>query len=584
LSVDSHMLEGNSRSRAADDPQLPSARLRADLARAFTSRTFTFDLLALSLILLAPLIILLDYHRYAFFTPEVVLIAGVLVAIAALLAIVTAATRPLVRTVLLAGLLTLFIDMHVHFPRFSSTTLLVAFIACFAVLSGLLWLLREHATKIISVVFVTLIGLTVLPMGAGAGATRQESVAGAAVSSDAPLFIHLILDEHIGVDGLPPNIAGAAKLRTDLIDFYTSHGFRLFGRAYSQYANTHNSLANLVNLSAEDARHSDLVHGEREPEWDLKHASYFRELEQRGYQLHIYQSSYMNLCDADGATPKSCMTYPVTSLGTVQDIELPASEKARFIANGLVTRSRVVRLSSQVYERGSDFIAANTAWDLPRWRWEPPVLGPLPVPRVFDRLARDIEENPRGHAFFAHLLVPHYPYVYDRNCTLRSETSDWLANRINFADEFVYNTVASREQRYEHYFEQVRCVMTMLDGLLTGLERRGLLDDATIIVNGDHGSRIPVLFPHAETLAGGMLSERDYIDTFSTLYAIKAPQVEAGYEAQPASLVQLLSHHVAGEPLRDRSSCRVFLGARDTELLAVEPKFCARALVTAQAE
>jgi hypothetical protein len=578
------MIEASPRSPAGAGAHLPRLRRGEDRAFAFDARTFALDLLAFSLVLIAPLVVLLDYHGYAYLTSEVTLLTAALVAVAAVLATLTSMAGPRVRTFLLAGLLTLFIDMHVHEPRLSATVLALSFVACFAVVSGLLWILRDHATKIVSVVFVTLIGLTLLTNAAGTGATRQESVAAATRSSDAPLYIHLILDEHIGVEGLPQDITGAGALRADLIDFYTKRGFQLFGRAYSQYANTHNSLANLVNLTAQDIRHSDLVRGEHDPEWDLTHATYFRELQRRGYQLHVYQSSYMNLCDADGVSPQSCMTYPVTSLGTLQELELPTFEKARFIANGLATRSRAVRLSNQAYERGSDLISAGTGWKLPRWHWEPPVLGPLPVPRVVAQLARDIQANPRGHAFFAHLMVPHYPYVFDRDCTLRPQTADWLANRIDSSNELVYNTASSRAQRYEHYFDQVRCVMSMLDGLLVGLQQQGLLDDATIIVNGDHGSRIPEHFPHAETLAGGVLSERDYIDTFSTLYAIKAPGLAPGYVKQPASLVQLLAHHVAGEPLSERSSCKVFLGAGDNALLAVEPKFCAPALVTAEAE
>ena len=65
--------------------------------------------------------------------------------------------------------------------------------------------------------------------------------------------------------------------------------------------------------------------------------------------------------------------------------------------------------------------------------------------------------------------------------------------------------------------------------------------------------------------------------TFSTLYAIHAPGVPSGYYDAPLSLVQLLNHHLGGEPLRAPDSCRVFLLEEDGEkaLTAVEPKFCA---------
>ena len=117
--------------------------------------------------------------------------------------------------------------------------------------------------------------------------------------------------------------------------------------------------------------------------------------------------------------------------------------------------------------------------------------------------------HPRGHAFFAHLLLPHYPYVFDERCELRSSTSDWLTNRISSTDVLIYNTPDSRAQKYERYAEQTRCLLTLLDGLLDGLESRGLLDDAIIVVHGDHVymsdqlsvKRIPKAGGPVETLA-----------------------------------------------------------------------------------
>ena len=57
-------------------------------------------------------------------------------------------------------------------------------------------------------------------------------------------------------------------------------------------------------------------------------------LQQRGYRLHVYQSTYMDLCHADGVQLQECTTYPVTSLGLLQGLKLSTSvEKARAIAN-----------------------------------------------------------------------------------------------------------------------------------------------------------------------------------------------------------------------------------------------------------
>lgn len=541
-------------------------------------RRFLLDLAASALVLFAPFAILLSYHGYSYFTPEVLLIFAAALVAAGLLALLLGFVGGLVRAAMLAALIALFIDIQVSVPPWSSVIIAVAFLAAIALLAALLWLLREHATAILCVIFVTLVGLSLARGSSGAHRIVTEETAAATKGNTvAPLLIHLLMDEHIGVEGLPPEIPAARALRAELIEFYTSRGFQLFGGAYSQYANTYNSIANLLNFAAREVSHPYLLHGSDETEWDLKQAAYFRMLQQRGYRLHVYQSSYMDLCHADGVQLQECMTYPVSSVALVQNLPLPATEKMRAIANAIVTQSSVLRVLNKVYERGVRVALLRVGLQAPAWRWQPPSFGPLRVPEVFDRLSDDVLRHPRGHAFFAHLILPHYPYVFDGRCALRPRTADWLTNRIASTDALVYNTADSRVQKYERYFEQIRCVLTMLDELLTKLDERGLLANATIIVNGDHGSRIPRYFPRGTTLASGVLSDEDYSDTFSTLYAIKAPGVSPGYDAQPEPLVELLNHHLGGEPLRAQSSCRVFLLEEDGEraLTAVEPEFCA---------
>jgi hypothetical protein len=555
-------------------PQLPRRT-----ARRLQVRQFLLDCVGFTLVLMAPWVVLLGYHGYAFFTPEVLLITTGVLAIAAILALAVGFGGTLVRTLLLAVLLALFIDVHVTLPGMSSIMVALTFLAAIVVLAGLLWLLREHAAAIVSVIFVTLIAVSALTANPGSQQITSEAGAAAAHASDKPLLIHLVLDEHIGVEGLPPEIPDAQQLRAELIDFYTSRGFRLFGGAYSQYANTFNAIANLLNFAERDVSHRFLRRGTAGREWDLKESAYFRMLQQRGYQLHVYQSTYMELCRANDVRLQSCLTYPVSSLGSIQDLPLRADEKARFMVRALVTRSRVLRVINKGYEQLVRTPLSRRGWDAPQWWSDPPTFGPLPIPAVLKHLTDDIIAHPRGHAFFAHLMVPHYPYVFDEGCVLRPRAADWLTNHIGSADAPIYNTADSRTQKYEQYTDQVRCALNMLDALFAELARRGLLADAIVVINGDHGSRIPEHFPNGLALERGLLTEADYRDTFSTLYAIKAPGVPAAYVEQPAPVVNLLDHYFGGEPLRKQSSCRVFLIAEDVGsgvLTTVEPRFCAR--------
>jgi hypothetical protein len=559
----------------AEASRLPIAR---SMAQRLSLREFLLDLLAFTLILIAPWFVLLGYHGYALFAPEVLLVATAAVAIAAILALASGLMGELARTVLLALLLTLFVDVQMTLPRLSSILVVLAFLGTAGAFGALLWLLREHASAIVSVIFVTLITFTVLTADSSFQRVTSSAGTAAAQASNAPLLIHLVLDEHIGVEGLPPEIDTARQLRGELIEFYTSRGFRLFGGAYSQYANTENAIANLLNFAERGVSHSFLRQGTAGREWELNDSTYFSMLQQRGYQLHLYQSTYMDLCHANGLRPRNCLTYPVASLGSIQDLSLPAHEKARFIVLALLTRSRTLFVLNRAYERLVRQPLARHGVDVPS-RWlEAPSFGALPIPAVLDQLTSDILAHPRGHAFFAHLMVPHYPYVFDNRCAMRPRAADWLTNHIAPTDSLVYNTAESRALKYERYVDQVRCVLGMLDDLLDTLESRGLLEQATVVVNGDHGSRIAAHFPSGITLGSGVLTETDYRDTFSTLYAIKAPGVPPGYVQRPAPVVNLLDHYLGGEPLSEQSSCRVFLISGDASgvLTQVEPRFCAR--------
>jgi hypothetical protein len=545
-------------------------------AHRFELRPFLLDLGALALIVLAPFVVLLSFHGYSYFTPEVLLIVASGLAAAAVIALLIGFTGRFIRVAVLAGLIVLFIDMHVDAPAWSSLAIALTSLGAFAALAGILWLLREHATTILCVVFVTLIVLTLMRANPGSPqiVTERISTAGSG-NAEPPLLIHLLLDEHIGIEGLPPEIPGTRALRPELIEFYTSRGFRLFGRAYSQYANTDNSLANLLNFTSRDISRPYVLRG-TQSEWSLEQAAYFRMLQERGYRLHIYQSTFMDLCHADGVQPQQCTTYPVKSLGMIQGLAVPSAQKAGAIVNAIVNQSNVLRVVNTIYERKVRAALLRAGVQLPPWLWQGPLFAPLRVPDVFQQLNADIVRHPRGHAFFAHLLLPHYPYLFDRRCELRPSMSDWLMNRIAATEPFVYNTAQSRAQKYERYAEQTRCALTLIDALLDDLRSRGLLEDATIVVNGDHGSRIPVRYPTARALATGLLTQSDLSDTFSTLYAVRAPGVAADYDQAPRSLVELLNHHVGGEPLSAPGSCRVFLLVENGggHMTGVEPKFC----------
>src|SRR5690606_30572625 len=68
-----------------------------------------------------------------------------------------------------------------------------------------------------------------------------------------------------------------------------------------------------------------------------------------------------------------------------------------------------------------------------------------------------------------------------------------------------------------------------------------------VIVHGDHGSRIAALEPKAENV--GRFSDDDLVSGYSTLFAVRAPDIEAGYEPRPLPVAAIL-HQLAASGFR----------------------------------
>ena len=65
-------------------------------------------------------------------------------------------------------------------------------------------------------------------------------------------------------------------------------------------------------------------------------------------------------------------------------------------------------------------------------------------------------------------------------------------------------------------FGQMHCILNKLERLMAGLEETDRLDDATIVINGDHGSRI------SESLYVDYMNDGDLVANYAALFAVRA--------------------------------------------------------------
>ena len=82
-----------------------------------------------------------------------------------------------------------------------------------------------------------------------------------------------------------------------------------------------------------------------------------------------------------------------------------------------------------------------------------------------------------------------------------------------------WNDKESRAIRYEAYAEQLQCSQQLLVSMINALKKSGRYPDATVVIHGDHGSRIYINEPRIENL--NKITQQDLSDAYSTLFVLK---------------------------------------------------------------
>jgi hypothetical protein len=474
--------------------------------------------LAAALVATAPLVAFLKTNRYPLDSAESIVLLAAFAGGGALLGL-AASRMPLAAPLLLGAGAALFLDlMYGAHLRLSGTGLAATLLLCLALAVAL----RRHVALVVVAASSVFLATTLLIPGSSAQPRRPAPGAERAAAPAAgapPVLLHLVLDEHIGIDGLPAELPQGTELGRWLTGAYVRRGFRVYAGAYSQYFDTRNSIANLLNFTSHDGNWTHLADGRRNP-YVLTASAYFRHLGALGYRLRVYQSDYLDYCQVPGVTYTACTAYASNSIGALASTALPPLERARFIFNSFTASSRYLGRARAAY---GNFRAAHPGLPLPAWADAVSRVGPLAVLPVLKQLEADLRSASRGNAYFAHLLLPHYPYVLDESCRVRRRIGQWLYNVAASTPgrQGMMNTAASRAARYRSYFAQIRCQQTLLERLFDAMEEAKVWHDAVVIVHGDHGSRIVRRIP--VTRNAGRLTAADLNDAFSTLFAARLP-------------------------------------------------------------
>jgi hypothetical protein len=507
-----------------------------------------------TLLILTPFVSFVNYNKYSYTAPEIWICLAGLAAIAFLCGVAGILGGWPVRVLLTTVLLVLWVDLQFDWLNGSTRWPELRVIGVFVLALILSFALRRHLSRIVTAVFATMLMSTVVlaavddPASRESGAASAES--GRATSREPsparpqlPILVHLILDQHIGVEGIPEDVPHGREMRQFLRDFFETYGFRVFARAYSRYARTHNSLPNLVNFASEPVDHA-FTSGDGP--YVLLSNRYFELLGRAGYNIHVYPMGYIDFCAPSRKYIVRCVARENTGVSALESMGIPVLDKVTLIYRRFADLSAMKAAAESYYARMRQQLR-SAGWSLPEWWLKEGLLAAIAELPLLDTITADVANASPGDMFFVHLLMPHPNFVYDGRCHLRS-VREWEDDRDPGP---LPNDRESRARRYGAYLEHMRCLYRKLDGMFQAWQKAAIFDQLVIVIHGDHGSKIVQRSPTVKNQE--TLSNSDYVDGFSTLFAIKGPRHPPGYDRRVAPIQQLLWEVVGGETGDDYS-------------------------------
>jgi arylsulfatase A-like enzyme len=133
------------------------------------------------------------------------------------------------------------------------------------------------------------------------------------------------------------------------------------------------------------------------------------------------------------------------------------------------------------------------------------------------------------------LLLPHRPVHVDEECRALADPSKHVGYNLpgHPPDSLWRATLKS-------YAGQVRCAHRVLAGIIDAIDSTVGRDNAIVIVQGDHGSRIHAYDPHDPDQPLDAYSTSELNADFATLLAVRRPGVPARLRREPAAVQDVI--------------------------------------------
>ncbi len=424
---------------------------------------------------------------------------------------------------------------------FSNRILILCF--SFAAIFLILKIINKEANKIMMIFFATILfsnfitGKELKETGSENAEIAEVQVTLSHNTSSAPnIFIHFILDEMMSPSAFPEEISASNVIRENIRSFLGKYNFKEYTHAYSRHVTSGHSIPDTISVN----RKSTSVNRESEDhvlKISLKNSAkeYFKLMSSAGYKITVFQTEHLDFCNnryvEDCQTLDSFNPYSQYILSEADTIQ---KHKFYYLTIFMSFFNQKMDLTKNSYVLNyTAHLFSNYISGIPLW------IDAYAFPGWFKNISDYVVNAPAGTMILAHILVPHAPYILDDECNVEGE-SDFpykLGLKYNYQDREKISSEYTSQ--YERYFKQVDCVFGRLDQLFSRLKRTNKLKDMTVVLHGDHGSRIANEFEFVEHM-----NERDIIDSYASFMAIKDTMFSSSQDERFISIQDAFSEFI----------------------------------------
>ena len=284
--------------------------------------------------------------------------------------------------------------------------------------------------------------------------------------------IILIFDEMSGLNSLDSKVQNGDFIDKHILNFFLKNEFNVYTDAFSLFKSTDKSLLSIFNFVKNKQDYID-IDKEKEKHFIKKSNNYFTANDvtenkffdlKKNKNIVVQQSMYLNFCDHSKVI--ICNQFN------------PFNKNLTFLDG--FKNTKLTKYVS-IYRNNGSILSRLTWRSLVEIRAIDTLLDPAgekPAIRyLFKELIENIKNNKTSTLFFSHILVPHIPYGFKKNC-------EYDGNKATN-----FNGMSIEEKRLQHNVEKY-CLIKYLGEFFEDLKMISEFKNFEIIIFSDHDSRI----------------------------------------------------------------------------------------------